>query len=289
MELGLGLAALGRPAYLVVGHGDDLRGGWDEDALRARTHAVLDAAVAAGVRYVDAARSYGKAEEFLAAWPGRGRVVVGSKWGYRYVGDWRLDAAVHEVKDHSAAAFDRQWAQTRALLPDVALYQIHSATPETGVLDDAAVLNRLRALKDTGVRVGVSVSGPRQAETVRKAVGLRLFDAVQATWNLWERSAGDALAEARGAGLQVIVKEALANGRLTRRAGFVPGDAVALAAALQTGWASVVLSGAVSVEQLASNLAARSVSAAEVSEAFSEVKAVPPADYWAERAKLPWT
>ena len=29
---------------------------------------VLDAAYAAGIRYIDAARSYGRAEEFLAAW-----------------------------------------------------------------------------------------------------------------------------------------------------------------------------------------------------------------------------
>jgi aryl-alcohol dehydrogenase-like predicted oxidoreductase len=47
--------------------------------------------------------------------------------------------------------------------------------------------------------------------------GVRLFDAVQATWNLLEPSAGPALAEAHAAGLGVIVKEALANGRLTDR------------------------------------------------------------------------
>lgn len=283
MELGLGLAALGRPAYLNVGHGADFRGQSDVAAMRARTHAVLDAALAAGVRYVDAARSYGKAEAFLAAWPGLPRVTTGSKWGYRYVGDWRTDVAVHEVKDHSAAAFDAQWAKTRALLPGVSLYQIHSATPESGVLDDAAVLDRLRALRDTGVRVGLSVSGPRQAEVVRKAIGLKLFDAVQATWNLWERSCGDALAEARAAGLQVIVKEPLANGRLAAQ------DAVALAAALQSGWASIVLSGAVTVAQLQSNLRARSASSAEVAQALADVKPVPPAEYWAVRSKMPWT
>ena len=39
-----------------------------------------------------------------------------------------------------------------------------------------------------------------------------LFDCVQATWNVMEQSAGPALLEAREAGLEVIVKEALANG-----------------------------------------------------------------------------
>lgn len=282
------MAALGRPAYLVVGHGADFLGQTDVAAMRARTHAVLDAAAAAGVRYVDAARSYGKAEEFLASWPGLKAVTVGSKWGYTYVGDWRLDAAVHEVKDHSLAALERQWAETRALLSP-ALYQVHSATLESGVLDDAAVLRRLGQLRDGGMRIGVSVTGPRQAEVVEKALGLKLFDAVQATWNLWERSAGEALAEAHAAGLQVIVKEGLANGRLTARAGFAPGDAVALAAALQTGWADVVLSGASTVAQLQSNLRARAVSADEVADALSAVKAVPPEEYWAERSKLRWT
>ena len=39
-----------------------------------------------------------------------------------------------------------------------------------------------------------------------------LFDCVQATWNVMEQSAGPALLEAHEAGLEVIVKEALANG-----------------------------------------------------------------------------
>ena len=46
-------------------------------------------------------------------------------------------------------------------------------------------------------------------------IPLGLFDAVQATWNLLEPSATDALTRAHAAGLTVIVKEAVANGRLT--------------------------------------------------------------------------
>ena len=145
-RLGIGLAALGRPAYITTGRPSELGDGRGVEDLRARTFAVLDAAYAAGLRYVDAARSYGRAEEFLAAWlaahagadAGVGEVEIGSKWGYRYVGDWRMDAPVHEVKDHSLTAFRAQWAQTEALLGDrVAVYHVHSATPETGVLDDA--------------------------------------------------------------------------------------------------------------------------------------------------------
>ena len=47
--------------------------------------------------------------------------------------------------------------------------------------------------------------------------GERLFDAVQATWNLLEKSAGPALREASESGMGVVIKEALANGRLTSR------------------------------------------------------------------------
>ena len=92
-RIGLGLAALGRPAYITSGREEDLP---DRSVagLRTRTFSILDAAYAAGVRYVDAARSYGRAEEFLADWladHGHADVIVGSKWGYRYTGGWRLE------------------------------------------------------------------------------------------------------------------------------------------------------------------------------------------------------
>ena len=93
-RVGLGLAALGRPAYITSGREEDLP---DRSVagMRTRAFSMLDAAYAAGVRYVDAARSYGLAEEFLAGWlaeRGHADVIVGSKWGYRYTGGWRLDA-----------------------------------------------------------------------------------------------------------------------------------------------------------------------------------------------------
>jgi aryl-alcohol dehydrogenase-like predicted oxidoreductase len=87
-RVGLGLAALGRPAYITSGREEDLP---DRSVagLRTRAFSMLDGAYAAGVRYVDAARSYGLAEEFLAGWlaeRGHADVTAGSKWGYRYTG-----------------------------------------------------------------------------------------------------------------------------------------------------------------------------------------------------------
>jgi aryl-alcohol dehydrogenase-like predicted oxidoreductase len=312
--VGLGLAALGRPAYIDLGRDADLGPARDVEALERRCHQVLDAAFAAGVRYLDAARSYGRAEEFLASWL-RSRdldpaeVTVGSKWGYTYVGDWRMDADTHEVKDHSLPALTRQAAETRSLLGDhLDLYQIHSATLDSGVLEDRPVLDELTRLRDQGLVIGLSTSGPAQAATIRRALELSTagkapFACVQATWNLLEPSAGPALAQAGQAGWGVIVKEAVANGRLSPH-GRGPAtevlariaathdvgvDAVALAAVLANPWADVVLSGAVTPAQLGSNLAAPHVEldAAELEELAALAE---PADrYWRHRGALTWS
>jgi aryl-alcohol dehydrogenase-like predicted oxidoreductase len=193
-------------------------------------------------------------------------LVIGSKWGYRYTGNWQLNASQHEVKEHSLPMFAAQLAESRVLLGDrLALYQVHSLTPESGLLDNPALLAALGSLRDEGVMVGVTTSGPHQADTLRRALrvtvsGQPLFSAAQVTWNLLEPSVGPAAAEASAAGWAVLVKEALANGRLAPHAGAdhppaqlasaaaqlgVGEDAMALAAALANPWATVVLCGAV--------------------------------------------
>lgn len=259
-RIGLGLAALGRPGYINLGHDQDLPRGREVDDLRSLTHELLEQAWQAGVRYFDAARSYGLAESFLGEWltpERRSQLTIGSKWGYTYVADWKHDADTHEVKDHTLGTFERQWPETlRALGGPPDFYLVHSLTSDSPALDDPKLLNRLRELVDTGVRVGLSTSGPRQAETLRKALSLNTpFTAVQSTWNVLEPSAGPALAEAHDAGWFVVVKEAVANGRLTAKAGETPfnvfaekhgvaPDALAIGAAADQPWADIVLSGA---------------------------------------------
>src|SRR5713101_3201530 len=66
--IGLGLAALGRPRYINLGRDADLGDDRSVAAMERRCHEMLDAAYAAGIRYIDAARSYGLAEAFLASW-----------------------------------------------------------------------------------------------------------------------------------------------------------------------------------------------------------------------------
>ncbi|MDF2775131.1 MAG: NADP-dependent oxidoreductase domain protein [Geminicoccaceae bacterium] len=315
--MGLGLAALGRPGYINIGHGDDVGGDSNPAAMRARAHRVLDAAYAAGVRYFDAARSYGLAEEFLGSWLEArsidpNDVIIASKWGYTYTAAWRVDAATHEVKDHSIDVFRRQLAESRSALgPHLDLYQIHSATLESGVLDDTEVVDALAAAKAEGLRIGMSVSGPRQADTIWRALeirrdGSRVFDAVQATWNLLERAAEPALRAAHAEGVSVIVKEAVANGRLTGRgigpvssAFAVPItseaervgssiDALAIAFVVAQPWVDVVLSGATTVAQLESNLGALEVTMPPESIQRLAAVVMDSAAYWNARSALPW-
>jgi len=308
-RIGLGLAALGRPGYINLGHKSDLTGRTEVRALERHAHEVLSAAFDAGICYFDTARSYGGGEGFLGRWLIASKVTdptvtVSSKWGYKYVADWRVDADVHEVKDHSLECLDMQYDETRARLGrHVDIYQIHSATLDTGVLDNNKVLDRLSEIRNDKVTIGLSTSGPDQAAVIRKAMtvmrdGTRLFSTIQATWNLLETSAGDALDEAHDAGMGVIVKESVANGRLTERdrettaplrAAFPEAnvDTIAVAAILAQPWVDTVLSGAVTVEHLESNLAALDIDPAIVTD--MPPLAEDPAAYWHTRSGLKWT
>ncbi len=312
--LGLGMAALGRPAYHTLGHAQDVGGRRATPAeLEAHAHDVLDAAWDAGIRSFDTARSYGHGEAFLARWLKRRGIApdaaaISSKWGYTYIGNWELDAVVHEVKEHTADNLRKQWPQTLALLDGhVDVYFIHSATLDTGVLTNREVLGNLQAIRDRhGVAIGLTATGPAQAEIIRTALDVapELFSVVQATVNLLERAALPALGEAKQAGWGVMVKEGVANGRLTERAidtevrnVLMPlarrmettPDAIALAWLLQRSELDVVLSGAATVDHLRSNLKALDVTfePAEL-DALDQLVMAPQA-YWKSRKALPWT
>jgi aryl-alcohol dehydrogenase-like predicted oxidoreductase len=337
----LGLAALGRPGYVTLNHASDLGGTYDPLAMEAHAHGVLDAAFDAGIRYIDAARSYGRAEDFLASWLKKRKIEpraikVASKWGYTYTAGWSTSATQHEVKDHSLAAFQRQLAESRERLGRYLwLYQIHSVTADGRTLDDAALIDAIAKMKEKGIRAGLSVSGPGQAIAIRRSLevrrdGIRVFDSVQATWNLLERGAESALAEAHDAGMRVVVKESLANGRLTenwtRDAGrearesgsgqrvtnnglresgsaLAPSlarigelaqargttiEKLALAAALSRPWATVVLSGAATADQIRSSVSALEFPWNSELEEQLRSASIASEDYWRARSAFKW-
>ncbi len=319
-RLGLGLAAVARPGYITLGRARDLPGERTVDALYARSAALLDAARAGGVRYLDVARSYGRAEEFLARWLAeravpRAALTVGSKWGYRYTAGWRVDAAVHEEKELSLGRFETQLAETRALLGIwLDVHQIHSATLESGVFADRALLAAMVAGRRRGAyrAVGLTVTGPGSAATIEAALGAtvdgeRVFDTVQATFNCLETSCAAALAAAHQAGLGVIVKEVFANGRLTdandraedagligelrapARARGCAVDQLALAFVLAQPFVDVALSGAATTAQLTAHLGAVGVALDVATREALSARAEAPLRYWATRAQLAWS
>lgn len=313
IRIGLGLAALGRPGYINLGHSDDLQGNYDVLDMEAHAHKMLELAYQKGIRYFDAARSYGKAEQFLAEWMAdKHDLVIGSKWGYTYTADWKVDADQHEIKEHSIAVLNRQWGESLETLGrQPYIYHIHSASPESGVLQNSQVIDRLWKLKDLGVVIGLSLSGVGQPETLEESMEIRsgksqLFQSVQVTWNLLESSAIVALRKANDAGYGIIVKEALANGRLTARnrsVGFKEQmeillsvaakhgtgvDAIAMAFVLHQSWANVVLSGAATPNHLLSNLHALEVSLDDQDIRLLRQLRESPAHYWKKRSGMAW-
>ena len=97
----------------------------------------------------------------------------------------------------------------------------------------------------------------------------------------------------------MIVKEGMANGRLA--APHAPDvlkavaeeaalgcDAVALALVLRQPWAGVVLSGAATLTQLASNLHAPAVDLDEDQLTRLATLVEEPRAYWERRGQLPW-
>lgn len=319
VTLGLGLAALGRPGYVTLNHSSDLGGRHDPSTMESHAHNVLDAAFDAGIRYIDAARSYGRAEDFVASWVRKreiepGEIVVASKWGYTYTAGWSTTATQHEIKEHSLAAFERQLAESVERLGRyLSLYQIHSVTAESKTLEDDALIDAIARLRERGIRAGLTVSGAGQAVAIRRSLdvlrdGERVFDSVQATWNLLERGAESALQDAHDAGMKVVVKESLANGRLTQAnrdedEALYPSvarirelaehrgttiETLALASALARPWATIVLSGAATVDQIRSTVAA--LDFAYNTEMDDRLRSVGVAsdEYWRARSSFRW-
>ena len=318
-QLGLGMAALGRPGYVTLNHAKALGGEYDPSAMEAHAHQVLDAAYDKGIRYFDMARSYGRAEDFFASWLGKrglkpGELTVASKWGYTYTAGWKTSAEHHEIKDHSLATFTRQIAESLERLDGyLSRYQIHSVTAESKTLDDDALIDAIARLREKGIAAGITTSGAGQAVAIRKCLnvrrdGQRVFDSVQATWNLLERGAEGALIEARDTGMTVVIKEALANGRLTQanletdvalspliarlkaiaQSQSTALETLALATALARPWADIVLSGAATVDQLTSNVNASAFRLDTGVERELKKISMTSDDYWRARSGFAW-
>lgn len=313
MNIALGTAALGRPQYINVRTEE-----YEFSSLetfRKESFSVLEDAYLSGVRYFDTAPGYGLAEELVLEWlqtKNDNTIEVGTKWGYTYTANFNPNATTHEVKEHSLSKLNEQWNFSKQLLPALKVYQIHSATLETGVLENKAVLERLAFLKkEYNLKIGITTSGANQVEVIQKALNVfvddaPVFDVFQVTYNFLEQSLLDIIDELKHQNKAVIVKEAVANGRvfsnkkypnyanmyvflneLTKKYN-VGVDAIALQYCIQTIPESIVLSGASNKKQLQENLKASSFALSKDDVKKLQSYKVAPDSYWKERKQLKW-
>lgn len=312
-RIGFGTAAIGRPQYI------NIKKKTSEDFNKQKFInngvSVLDSAYDNGIRYFDTAPGYGIAEQILIDWlktKNDSSIEVATKWGYSYVANFDANAKVHEVKDHSLSQLLTQWEKSKELLPHISTYQIHSATLDTRVLEDEKVLNRLVELKENyNLKIAITTSGSNQVEILKKALDIsvnstQVFDAFQVTYNILDQSLLEISDSMINQGKRIIIKEALANGRLFRNANYsnynslynsleklankyeVGIDAIAMRFCLDSLNPFAVLSGASEEIQVQENLKALQfeleLDDIELLKSFGVDSRV----YWDERKKLSW-
>ena len=313
MNLGLGTAALGRPQYINVRQNDVDNS--DLAAFRKQSFQVLEDAYNAGIRYFDTAPGYGLAEELVLDWletKDDNSIEIATKWGYTYTANFDANATVHEVKEHSLAKLNEQWNFSKQLLPYLKVYQIHSATLETGVLENQEVLKQLAFLKkEYNLKIGLTSTGTNQVDVIKKALDVfvddkQLFDVFQVTYNFLEQSLLEIIDELHQQNKEIVIKEALANGRVFSNKNYVHYqkmyasleklskkhkvgiDAIALKYCEQTIPKSTVLSGASNANQLKENLKINSFSLSADDVNLLNSFKTDAEHYWSERKNLEW-
>ena len=133
-----------------------------------------------------------------------------------------------------------------------------------------------------------------------------LFESFQVTYNILETSTHDLLKELRKKGKIVIIKEALANGRLFRNSKYrhyenlytylerlskkykVSSDAIALRFIIDNLEPNIVLSGASNSKQLSENLKSMQFKLEDQELVSLAAYAVEPNLYWKERSQMQW-
>ncbi|MGB5497806.1 MAG: aldo/keto reductase [Maribacter sp.] len=313
MQLGLGTAALGRPQYINLRQEEASK--FDLESFKQNGINVLEDAYHMGIRYFDTAPGYGIAEKIVMDWlqtKNDKTIKIATKWGYTYVANFNAKAKVHELKEHSLSKLNEQWEVSKDLVPHLQVYQIHSATLETKVLENEAVLDRLAFLKNENqLQMGITTTGTNQVEVIQRALdvsidGNQLFDAFQVTYNILDQSVMYISDELTRQNKKIIIKEALANGRLFRNKKFihyrklfdylealaqkyqVGVDAIALNYCGNTIPNSMVLSGASNHMHLEGNIKAKSFTLSQDELQQLQVFRISEAMYWDERKLLAW-
>jgi aryl-alcohol dehydrogenase-like predicted oxidoreductase len=173
-------------------------------------------------------------------------------------------------------------------------------------------LQRLAELKyDHNLLMGLTVTGANQVGVLRKAItvevdGKRLFDAFQVTYNILDQSLAEVAEMIKAEGGRIIIKEALANGRMFPNERFphyqmlyqtlqkmaqaygVGIDAIALRFCVDSLSPYKVLSGVSSALHLADNAKVEDFVLREEDVAHLKNFRIDPEIYWKERKALAW-
>lgn len=309
--IGLGMAAIGRPQYINLKNTTNTVNPFDINSFKETAKKLLTTAYNSGIRHFDTAPGYGIAEEILAEWLNENNnedesIFLSTKWGYTYVANFDPNAKIHEVKEHSLEKLNEQWVKSSKLFKNIGIYQIHSATLDSGVLENESVIERLFELKnEQHIEIGLSSTGDNQKEIILKALKIQrnnqdLFDSFQLTYNLFDQSILDIKEQLESK--KIIVKEALANGRILQdsfNTNFdylnelatkykVGIDAIALRFVIDSLEPFSVLSGATEVSHIKENLKAMHFSLTKEEIEILKTTRQPVEEYWQNRKKLIW-
>lgn len=313
-NIGLGTAAIGRPLYINVKQDVNTKSfslsKFTENGLQ-----VLEDAYNNGVRYFDTSPGYGIAEQLMVKWLGKKNdpsIQVSTKWGYTYVANFDSNAIQHEVKEHSVAKLNEQWEYSKKLLPYLKVYQIHSATFDSGVLDNFEVLKRLHELKnENNITIGLTTTGNNQTEVLEKGLSIQieneaLFQSFQCTFNILDQSVSKYAKAFQNLSGPFIIKEALANGRLIPNTNYfeyhnlydfmtrlaqkydVGADAIALRYCMEIFPEALILSGADNNIHLTANLKATQFELTNSEIEQLNAFGISSKEYWQERKQLAW-
>jgi aryl-alcohol dehydrogenase-like predicted oxidoreductase len=313
LKLGLGTAAIGRPHYINIRLNPNSYTTLED--FKQQGYQILNHAYSLGIRYFDTAPGYGIAEQMIISWLKEYKhtdVEIATKWGYTYVANFQKNTEIHEIKEHSLNKLLEQWEQSKNLFPNLSSHQIHSATLESGVLENEQVLQQLNKLKNEyGLLIGLTSSGHNQLEILKRAIDIEienkpLFNVFQVTYNLLDQSLKNICLELAAENKRVIIKEALANGRVFRNKNYpqhsllydtlekigtnydVGVDAIALRYCMDTLKPYMVLSGASSTFQLSENSKSLEFTLKEDELSQLSMFTVSPEMYWKERKLLSW-
>lgn len=206
---------------------------------------LLQGILSLGITYIDTAPAYGLSEERLGnLLPARtstsSPVIISTKVGETF-------EQGSSTYDYSEAAVRQSIERSRQRLRRevLDLVFVHSDGRDAAILQDTPVASVLQDLKAQGVIRAIGFSG-KTVEGARRA--LQWADALMVEYHLQDTTHDPVMREALQRGVGVVVKKALASGRLEAGA--------ALRFVLQHPAVTSVVVGGLNLEHLRQNVAA---------------------------------